>query len=184
MTTIIGIQFADGVVMGADSLVTADRKYSHPKMAKITTTGPYLIAGSGEVAACDVIQHIWEPPIPTVADKKDLYHFMISVIVPSMKKCFKENEYKWDREDDENKFAFLIAIEGEIFEIADDLSVCLDAAGFYGIGSGSSLALGALRAKAEPQEALQIAADVDPYTAAPFYFHTQHKPLPKKKPVK
>lgn len=184
MTTIVAIQYADGVVMGSDSLVTADRKYNHPKMAKITTSGPYLIAGSGEVAACDIVQHIWEPPIPTVADKKDLYHFMISVIIPSMKKCFKENEYKWDAEDDETKFAFLIAIEGEVFEIADDLSVCLDAAGFYGIGSGSSIALGALRAKAEMTDALQIAADVDPYTAPPFIYKKQLKPIPKKKPVK
>jgi ATP-dependent protease HslVU (ClpYQ) peptidase subunit len=184
MTTIVAIQYADGVLMGADSLVTADRKYSHPKMAKITTTGPYLIGGSGEVAACDVIQHIWEPPIPTVADKKDLYHFMISVVIPSMKKCFKENEYKWDAEDDETKFAFLIAIEGEVFEIADDLSVCLDAVGFYGIGSGSSLALGALKAQADMPTALQIAADVDPYTAPPFYFHTQKKRVPVKKAVK
>jgi hypothetical protein len=94
--------------MGSDSLVTAERKYNHPRMAKITTTGPYLIGGSGEVAACDIVQHIWEPPIPTVADKKDLYHFMIAVIIPSLKKCFKENEYKWDAEDDETKFAFLI----------------------------------------------------------------------------
>lgn len=184
MTTIVAIQFADGVVIGSDSLVTADRKYSHPKMCKVTTTGPYLIAGSGEVAACDIVQHIWEPPIPTIADKKDLYHFMIAEVIPSIKKCFKENEYKWDTEDDETKFAFLIAIEGEVFEISDDLSVCLDAAGFYGIGSGSSLALGALRAKAELTAALQIAADVDPYTAPPFTFHTQKKPTLKKKTVK
>jgi ATP-dependent protease HslVU (ClpYQ) peptidase subunit len=101
-----------------------------------------------------------------------------------MKKCFKENDYKWDAEDDETKFGFLIAIEGEVFEIADDLSVCLDVAGFYGIGSGSSLALGALRAKAEMPNALQIAADVDPYTAPPFYYHTQKKRNPVKKAVK
>jgi ATP-dependent protease HslVU (ClpYQ) peptidase subunit len=184
MTTIVAVQYADGVLMGADSLVTADRKYNHPKMAKITETGPYLIGGSGEVAACDVVQHIWEPPIPTVADKKDLYHFMISVVIPSIKRCFKDNDYKWDKEDEETKFAFLIAIDGEVFEIADDLSVCLDAAGFYGIGSGSSLALGALRAKAEMLEALQIASEVDPYTAPPFYFHTQKKKVLVKKPVK
>jgi ATP-dependent protease HslVU (ClpYQ) peptidase subunit len=184
MTTIVAIQYADGVLMGSDSLVTADKKYNHPRMSKITTTGPYLIAGSGEVAACDIVQHIWEPPIPTIADKKDLYHFMIAVIIPSLKKCFKENEYKWDAEDDETKFAFLIAIEGEVFEIADDLSVCLDAAGFYGIGSGSSLALGALKAQADMPVALQIAADIDPYTAPPFIYHTQKKPIIKKKTVK
>jgi ATP-dependent protease HslVU (ClpYQ) peptidase subunit len=184
MTTIVAIQYADGVLMGSDSLVTAERKYNHPRMAKITETGPYLIGGSGEVAACDIVQHIWEPPIPTVADKKDLYHFMIAVVIPAMKKCFKENEYKWDAEDDETKFAFLIAIDGEVFEIADDLSVCLDAAGFYGIGSGSSLALGALKAKAEMPDALQIAADLDPYTAPPFIYQKQLKKISPKKAVK
>lgn len=184
MTTIVAVQYPDGVVMAADSLVTAGRKYNHPRMAKITTTGPYLIGGSGEVAACDIVQHIWEPPIPTVNDKKDLYHFMITEVIPSLKRTFKEHEYKWDAEDDETKFAFLIAIEGEVFEIADDLSVCLDDAGFYGVGSGSSLALGALRVGAEMSKALQVAADVDPYTAAPFIYRTQKKRLSVKKTVK
>ena len=184
MTTIVAIQFADGVIMGSDSLVTAERKYNHPKMAKVTTTGPYMIAGSGEVAACDIVQHIWEPPLPTAADKKDLYHFMIAYVVPSIKKVFKDNDYKWDKEDEETKFKFLIAIEGEVFEIDDDLSVCLDAGGMYGIGSGSALALGALKAQAELPVALQIAADIDPYTAPPFTFHQQKKPVLKKKPVK
>jgi ATP-dependent protease HslVU (ClpYQ) peptidase subunit len=184
MTTIVAVQLSDGVVMGTDSLVTADRKYNHPKMEKITERGPYLIAGSGEVAACDIAQHLWEPPIPTVADKKDLYHFMIAEVIPSLKRCFKENEYKWDAEDTETKFAFLIALEGEVFEISDDLSVCLDSVGIYGVGSGSSLAIGALRAGAKMPEALQIAADIDPYTAPPFVYQQQKKPVLKKKAVK
>lgn len=184
MTTIVAVQFADGVVMGSDSLVTAERKYNHPKMVKVTTTGPYMIGGSGEVAACDIVQHIWEPPIPTVADKKDLYHFMIAEVIPSLKRSFKENEYKWDAEDAETKFAFLISLEGQVFEISDDLSVCLDTAGIYGVGSGSSLAIGALKAQADIPTALQIASEIDPYTAPPFTFHTQKKPIIKKKAVK
>ena len=184
MTTIVAVQFADGVVMGSDSLVTAERKYNHPKMVKVTTTGPYMIGGSGEVAACDIVQHIWEPPIPTVADKKDLYHFMIAEVIPSLKKSFKENEYKWDAEETETKFAFLISLEGEVFEISDDLSVCLDTAGIYGVGSGSSLAIGALKAQADIPTALQIASEIDPYTAPPFTLHTQKKPILKKKAVK
>lgn len=184
MTTIVAVQSPDGVTFGTDSLVTSNRKYNHPKMEKITIRGPYIIAGSGEVAACDIAQHIWEPPIPTTVDKKDLYHFMIAEVIPSLKKCFKESEYKWDAEDDETKFAFLIAVEGEVFEIADDLSVCLDTAGIYGVGSGSSLAIGALRAGASLAKALKIASDVDPYTAPPFVYHSQKKRITPKKAVK
>jgi ATP-dependent protease HslVU (ClpYQ) peptidase subunit len=177
MTTIVAVQHKDKVVIGADSLVTASRKYNHPKMVKISERGGYLIAGAGEVAACDIAQHIWEPPTPTASDKKDLYHFMIATVIPSLKKAFKDNDYKWDKEDgdEETKFAFLIAVEGEVFDIADDFAVCLDDKGFYGIGSGSSLAIGALRTGSTIKDALEIAADIDPYTAGPFIFHEQFK---------
>lgn len=176
MTTIVAVQHKDKVVIGADSLTTANRKYNHPSMAKITERNNFLIAGSGEVAACDIAQHIWNPPTPTAEDRKDLYHFMIAKVMPSLKQAFKDNDYKWDREgDEETKFAFLIAVDGEVFDIADDFAVCLDSKGFYGVGSGSSLALGALRTGATIEEALKIAEDIDPYTGGPFIFFTQHK---------
>ena len=144
-------------------------------MVKVVERGQYLIAGSGLSSACDIIQHIWTPPKPQPSDKEDLYHFIISKVVPSMKLVFKENEYKWDEKDEETKFAFLIAIGGEVFDIADDFAVCLDADGIYGIGSGSSLGIGALKAGVSMKKALEIAANKDPYTAAPFTYYEQAK---------
>lgn len=176
MTTIIAIQYEDRVVIGADSQVTSVRKFSHPRMAKITQRGQYLIAGAGLSAACDIAQHIWIPPKPTVEDRKDLYHFMIAKVIPSLKQCFKDNDFKLeDDKDDETRFAFLIAVDGEVFDIADDFAVSLDNSGHYSIGSGSSIALGALAHKATLEEALEIAASKDPYTSAPFYFYEQVK---------
>ena len=146
-------------------------------MAKMTKRGAFIIAGAGESAACDIIQHIWNPPALTPTRKKDLYHFVISEVVPSMKVCFKDYEYKWqdDPDDDGPKFAFLLAVGGQVFDIADDFAVCLDIDGMYGIGSGSSLAIGALKAGASMERALEIAAEKDPYTASPFYFMRQDK---------
>jgi len=177
MTTIIAVQYEDKVVMGADSLVTAHRKFNHPKMEKISKRNGYLIAGAGEVSACDIIQHLWQPPTPTVADKKDLYHFMIANVVPSLKNIFKENDYNWEKEegDYETKFSFLIAINGEVFDIGDDFAVCLDQKGFSGIGSGASVAIGALHMNATMEKALEIASTIDPYTAGPFLFVEQKK---------
>jgi ATP-dependent protease HslVU (ClpYQ) peptidase subunit len=177
MTTIVAIQSENGVLFGADSLVTADRKFNHPKMTKITKRGDFIIAGAGESAACDIAQHIWIPPKPTLSDKKDIYHFIVSKVVPSLKKCFKENEYKWEKDPDgEYNFAFLIAICGEVFDIADDFAVSLDSAGFYGVGSGSNIAIGALEAGASIERALEIAEKHDPFTASPFLFIEQKKP--------
>jgi len=183
MTTIVAVQHEDKVVIGADSRVTSGngRKASHSAMVKITARSPYIIAGAGECAPCDIAQHIWQPPVPKTSDYKDLYHFMISKVIPSLKLCFKENEYKWDTEDEETKFAFLVAIGGQVFEISDDMSVCLDGRGFYGIGSGSDYALGALASGADIKQALRIASDYDAYTAAPFNYMTQHKKLDSKK---
>jgi len=178
MTTIVAVQLDNKVVFGADSQVTAPngRRFSHPQMVKISKVGQYLVAGSGECAPCDIAQHLWIPPKPLTADWDDLYHFMISKVVPSLKACFKDNEYKWNEsDDDESKFSFLIAIGGEVFELADDMSITLDERGYYGVGSGSSYAIGALYAGATIGEALKIASSNDVYTSEPFMFQEQVK---------
>lgn len=177
MTTIIAVQYDDKAVIGADSQTTGStgRKAIHSQMVKINQRGDFIIAGAGECAPCDIAQHIWNPPMPTGKDWNNLYHFMISKVVPSLKTCFKENEYKWDYDDDESRFGFLILIGGEIFEIADDFSVSMDGKGYYGVGSGSDLAIGALSAGATMREALKIASENDAYTSPPFIFHTQQK---------
>jgi len=177
MTTIVAVQSNDGVLFGADSQVTASngRKYSATRMVKITQRNDYIIAGSGECAPCDIAQHIWIPPKPTVKDKRDLYHFMIATVVPSLKQCFKDNDYKVNSDDDETAFSFLIAVCGEVFEIADDFSISLDDSGFYGVGSGSGYAIGALHAGATVEQALSIAAKNDAFTSAPFIYIEQEK---------
>jgi hypothetical protein len=88
---------------------------------------------------------------------------------------YVKDEGKWDKEDEENKFSFLIAVGGQVFEIADDMSVTLDSTGFYGVGSGSPYAIGALEAGATVQQALEIAAKNDAYTSSPFLYFTQPK---------
>lgn len=177
MTTIIAAQSDDGVIFGADSQVTAPngRKYSAKSMVKISERNGYIIAGSGECAPCDIAQHIWLPPIPTVKDKRDLYHFMIAKVVPSLKQCLKDNDYKSNSEDDDNAFSFLIALCGELFEIADDFSVSQDDSGFYSVGSGSGYAIGALYAGASIEHALTIASRNDAFTSAPFIYIEQSK---------
>jgi ATP-dependent protease HslVU (ClpYQ) peptidase subunit len=176
MTTIVGVVKNGVVTIGADSQVTdGNRKNNHPKMEKITKRNGYLIAGSGDSQPCDVLQHIFAPPAPTVADKKDLYHFMITKFVPAMRECLSDNGWKPETEDKEGGFNFLIAIDGELFDIGDDFSVVLRDDGIYGIGIGSSYAVGALYAGASIEKALEIAATNDIYTSGPFKIVKQTK---------
>jgi ATP-dependent protease HslVU (ClpYQ) peptidase subunit len=175
MTTIIGIQEDNGCILAADSRTTAGgRPYSHPIVTKISKRGKWLVAGAGDVQPCDVIQHVWKPPaIP--ANIKDVYHFMITTVIPNMRECLRDNGFVHDEKTDEYEFLFLMAVNGTIYEVDDTYSVFLRDDGIYGLGSGSSYAIGALASGANWKKAMQIAAKNDVYTAPPFVVHKQEK---------
>ena len=62
----------------------------------------------------------------------------------------------------------LIAYKGTLYEIDETFTVYMRDDGFYGAGSGSRWALGALQAGADWQKALEIAEKNDIYTGRPF----------------
>jgi ATP-dependent protease HslVU (ClpYQ) peptidase subunit len=181
MTTIIGVQYDDKALLIADSRVTDDsgRIFSHPKMQKMVEHHGYVIAGAGEVAPCDIAMHVWIPPKPTSKERENLYQFMIKKVMPSLRKCLTDNGYNFDEPHDRAKdglrFQLLISVGGEIFDISDDLSVCITEEGIYGIGSGSAFALGALHVGAKPLKAMEAAAKLSAFTSAPFQTIEQFK---------
>ena len=169
MTTIIGYQYDDHCMIVADSRVTDDsgKVFSHPSMTKINERGAFVIAGAGEILPCDVVQHSWNPPRVTSRDKQDLYHFMVTKVIPSIRKCLKENGYNFDDNGD-NRFSFLIAVAGQLFELDESLGITKNYTNHYGIGSGAPYALGALAYGATPLEAMDIATDLTAFTAPPY----------------
>jgi ATP-dependent protease HslVU (ClpYQ) peptidase subunit len=179
MTTIIGLQHKDKCVIYADNQTTdgQGRTFHHPQMSKITRRGDFLIAGAGEAFPCDVAQHIWNPPAPTEKDIKDLYHFMIAKVVPSLRKCLIDNGFNFQEEntDGEYRFQFLLAVGGTLFAVEDDLSVGIRSDGIYGVGNGAKYAVGALMAGATPVKAMKIAESQDAWTSGPFSKKEQYK---------
>lgn len=179
MTTLIGVQYENGCLLVADSRTTDDsgKIYSHPEVKKIAERGPLLVAGSGEVLPCDVLQHIWEPPPMSKADRLDTYHYMIAKAMPSLRKCLNENGFNFDEPKTEARFQFLIAANGELFDIDDDLSVSRSDTGFYAAGSGGAYAMGALLAGADAHIAMEIASKVTAFTAPPYISKEQFKSI-------
>jgi len=177
MTTLIGIEYDDSCVIVADSQTTdsVGYIYNHPQVKKIAEVNGYLVAGSGEVLPCDVAQHIWDPPIPTKADKKDLYHFMIAKAMPSLRKVLQSNGFNFDEAKTEQRFQFLIAVCGEIFDVDDELSVSKNTSGVYAAGSGAPFAIGAMHAGADAYEAMEIASKLTAFTAGPYISKSQFK---------
>jgi len=167
MTTIIGIQHKNGCLLAADSRTTNEygRPYHHEKVAKLTERGDWIIAGAGDPQACDIVQHLWAPPKQTI---KDNYKYMVSKAALSIRDCLKKNGYERDKSDKDGGFIFLIAYKGTLYEIDETFTVYMRDDGFYGAGSGSRWALGALQAGASWEEALVIAEKNDIYTGRPF----------------
>lgn len=177
MTTLIGVQYENGCLIVADSRTTDDsgKIYSHPDVKKIEQRGQLLVSGSGEVLPCDILQHIWEPPQMTKADRADVYHYMVAKAMPSLRKCLIENGFNFDEPKTDTRFQFLIAANGELFDIDDELSVSRNDYGFYGAGSGGPYALGALLAGKDAYEAMEIAAKATAFTAPPYISKEQFK---------
>lgn len=176
MTTIVAVCKNGNVTMGADSQVTdGSRPSKHVNMEKITKNNGYLIAGSGDSHPCDILQHLFIPPVPTIQERKDLYKFMIIKFVPAMREVLEDNGWKSSTEDKEVGFNMLFAFDGEIFDIGDDFSVLLNDDGIYGVGSGSPYAMGALYAGASVEKALDIATNNDVYTSGPYQIVKQQK---------
>jgi len=180
MTTIVAVCKNGNVTMGADSQVTdGSRPNRHSKMEKITKNNGWLIAGSGDSTPCDILQHIFIPPVPTIKERENLYKFMITKFIPAMQDCLEENNWKPDQNDKDSGFSMLFAFDGEVFDIGNDFSVLLNSDGIYGVGNGSQFAIGALYAGASVEKALEIAANNDIYTSGPFQIVKQQKQVRK-----
>jgi ATP-dependent protease HslVU (ClpYQ) peptidase subunit len=176
MTTIVAVVKNGNVTMGADSQVSdGSRPNKHPQMEKITKNNGWLIAGSGDSTPCDILQHIFVPPVPTAKEREDLYKFMIVKFIPAMREALEENGWKKDNEDKDSGFSMLFAYNGEVFDIGNDFSVLLNSDGIYGVGNGSQFAIGALYAGVSVEKALEIAANNDIYTSGPFQIVRQQK---------
>lgn len=63
MTTIVGIQGKDFMVMAADSQITEEnQRIISPKTPKIIRLGKYILGISGDARPGDILTYNWNPP--------------------------------------------------------------------------------------------------------------------------
>jgi len=205
MTTIIGIEVAEGAVIAADGRISTydNTGYSTQIGAlhdstKLHINPHYTIGTAGDLRAINIIAHALEAPKPPKNASPDrLYKYLITEFVPQLQETFDEHKYSTTpKNSDTNQSAehsstLLMAIQGKVFYIEGDYSVMRDMNGLYAIGTGAPYALGHLHTLITPQtslqqakqhaiNALQVAAHYDPYTGPPHTCHT----VPTKKTEK
>ena len=169
MTTVLAIKHDKGVTFAADTQATGEGGDIY-RVVKVRQNGNFIIAGAGDCAPLDIALHLWKPPVCTVNDREDLLHFMIVKAIPSLKKIFKDNDYEYDPSPDakQDGFTLILAVNGEIFVVEKEFDVSQPQFNVAGVGSGSPYAIGAIRTGASLQDALDVAAENDANSSAPF----------------
>ena len=190
MTTIVGYQGNDYVVMGCDSRIAAydsdgtavqmsTLDYSHCKIAELNHG--YLVGVAGDARAMNLLHHAYTPPDPAkIGSRSRLDAFVTCEIVPSIRQLFEEHGYAINGRDNKNAIEqdsqIMLAVNGRLLVIESDYGWSPDRHGIYAIGTGASFALGAMKAHLEnrimtinkAKEAVLLALDV----AATFDCHT------------
>jgi len=185
MTTLVGIQLDDRVVLAADSQITEDNlRTVSSTTPKIIHIGKYLIGITGDSRPGDILAYNWKPPVYKGANP---IQWMGTKVLPSIITAFKENGYDpyEATKDKDAGFDYLIAFAGNLFHIACDLSFIKSDHGPYGLGTGGHFALGYLYSVADTisvatvkrhaEKAVQIATVLDVNSHLPLQYVLQER---------
>lgn len=143
------------VTVGADSLATAQNFYKELRRDdKIFRAGPseeYVVGFSSSYRGGQIIRYNMEwPAFPDIKSDDDVLRFFVCEIVPVMQRTF---EYHWTNKDSEDEFECIIAVGEHFVVITDDMQVAM-VHDFVAIGSGASVAMGALEVLTKGTERL------------------------------
>lgn len=142
MTCIVGIKTEDGIWMGADSLGSTSSFKVNREDTKLFTNGYYTIGYTSSFRMGQLLQYHLSvgEPTPGVSN----HEHMVTKFVPAVRALFKEHGYGSGSDDEGG--TFIVAYNGDLFEIECDFQVGVHRTGIYAVGSGSEVAYGALYA--------------------------------------
>lgn len=156
--------------LGADSQSTAGIVTRHT--SKIThVNGQFYIGVAGRARYGDILEYAEVPHI----HKSDLGSadfdakgWLVTQAVPAWISALKSAESTHLDKEDWPDGAALVVLSGRIFEVFPDFTVD-EVLEYGGIGSGSYYAVGAMAAGKSVEKALEIAAELDPYTGGELF---------------
>jgi len=190
MTTLAAFQGDGWAIIGADSRATDEGgRVFDLATPKIVSNGRYLIAVSGASRGGNLAQFGWIPPKPPVTGNiQNLDKFLTKKLIPSLRKFFITEGFdaKADGTAASQDSAFLIAVNGVIYPIAEDYSWDRDIRNVYYSGSGGDVALGAMismgieKCQDDPEKAqriirkaIEISTKWDAFSSTPICIETQ-----------
>jgi hypothetical protein len=143
MTCIVGVEHADGVVIGGDSMCISGWRKTTREDPKVFTVGPYLIGSTGSPRSGQLLRYRLEVGAPD--DPHDIDRFVATTFMEAVRKVFIDGgfETKTDNGQAEGG-SFLLGIAGQLYNIQTDYQYARSVTGYLAIGCGDDFALGSL----------------------------------------
>lgn len=145
MTTILGIEHADGALLAADSMGSGGGSADTCVPSKLIRHGEIILGFTGSFRMGDLLRyHLELEPVP----RSDMPRHIVTSVIPAIRAVYKDHGLATDNGGADACGALLIALRGRVYEVCPDYQVNRSAFGYNAVGSGSMVALGALSASA------------------------------------
>jgi ATP-dependent protease HslVU (ClpYQ) peptidase subunit len=178
MTCIVGIEHQGKVYIGGDRAGTENGMIVRVAQPKVFASDGYLMGYTTSFRMGQILQHCFIPPPVDKSD--DLIGFMVRKFVPALQRALAAGEWLKTKDGRQEAGTFLVGVQGRLFVVEDDFNVHSSRHGFYAVGSGAAVALGALwqsmpenaRTSDNPKDrlrmALEAAQELTTAVAGPF----------------
>lgn len=145
MTCIVAIidQKSKTAIMGGDSAASSGNSKFIRKDPKVFENGEFIFGCTDSFRMIQLLRYSLK--IPEIKDK-DIFEFMCTDFIESVRKCFKEGGFLTTDKDEEIGGTFLVIYKDKLFKIDNDFQVAEYLDNVDAIGCGSDFALGALHA--------------------------------------
>lgn len=136
MTCIVGLEYDGRVLIGGDIQGTGwNNKVVHTQ-PKVFNKKGVIFGFTTSYRFGQLIEHgLPDPVVPE--DPNEVYRWLITNIVPAIKKSLKEGEF-------DKGGNCLIGVQGQLWELQDDFSVLRSVKGYNSVGSGYEYAVGSM----------------------------------------
>jgi hypothetical protein len=192
MTCIVAITDGEKVVLGADSAGVGGSELRLRADPKIFQLGSYAIGFTTSFRMGQILRYETDlPEPPTGATPEDLERFLVTEFVPTVRGSFADHGFakkarfsppgtnNFTEEGQDVGGLFLVGVAGHIFEIQYDYQLARPLVPYSAVGTGASIALGALYALTHTSElslhnramqALEAAETFSTAVRGPFHF--------------
>lgn len=176
MTCIIGLEHGGKVWMGGDSAGTAGNMNQRiRKDKKVFVKNGLIIGFCGSFRMGDLLKHSFN--IPDTGGVTDPDSCMVNQFVDALRDCLETENKKAGLQGNEKLYpSILVGFKGRLYNVEGDYQCGRPEDGFDSVGSGSSVAVGAmhgLKVVKDPKKriemALEAAARNDAAVRPPFH---------------